>query len=102
MQQWHEEQSNETAATSRKHEGLQQDREVGFQSGSHEASGWDFQWVTGSEWLWIVEKLTPIKTKEETSKAQPEIEDDDGTPRPNCTLSGSHSGLAALRREQRE
>jgi hypothetical protein len=46
----------------------------------------------------------PTETKEETFKAQPSEKNKDGvgTFGPACTLSGNRTGLAALRREQRE
>jgi hypothetical protein len=50
-----------------------------------------------------VEGSAPSETKVETSKAQPsQKKDDGGTPGPTGTLSRNRSGLAALRREQRE
>jgi hypothetical protein len=45
MQKWNKEPWPETAATSRKQEGIQQDRQANFQTGHREASSQDFQWV---------------------------------------------------------
>jgi hypothetical protein len=45
MQKWNKEPGPETAATSRKQEGIQQDRQADFQTGHHEMSSQDFQWV---------------------------------------------------------
>jgi hypothetical protein len=38
-----------TAATSRKKEGIQQDRQADFRTGDSEASSRDFQWVAKNE-----------------------------------------------------
>jgi hypothetical protein len=51
-----------------------------------------------------VEGPTPYETEEKISKAQPweKNKDDGDPPGPVRTLSGSRSGRATLRREQRE
>jgi hypothetical protein len=61
---------------------IQQDHQTDFWTGGREASSQDFHRVMRSESLSIMEELAPSEMKEETSKAQPEIKDDGGTPGP--------------------
>jgi hypothetical protein len=69
MQRRHKGSRPKRAATSRKQEGIQQDRQTDFQTEGREASRWDFHWVAESEWLDTVEGLTLSETKEETTSS---------------------------------
>jgi hypothetical protein len=79
---------SETAATSRKREGIQQNP----RAADREASSPVFHRAARSEWLDIMKGSAPSEMKE----------DDRGTPGSAHNLSWSCSGRAALRRKQRK
>jgi hypothetical protein len=65
MQQWHKRPRPKSAATSRKQEDIQQDRQEDFWTGSREESSHDFHRVTGSERLDSVDGSASSEMKEE-------------------------------------
>jgi hypothetical protein len=66
MQEWNKEPRPERAATSRKHEGIQQYLQEDLRTGDREVSSRKFQQVVESKGLDIMEGSAPSKAEKET------------------------------------
>jgi hypothetical protein len=104
MQQWNEGPRHKMAVTSKEGHDMRHDLQKDLKAWDQKSNSRVFDWAMRSEWVAVVDGSAPSKTKEEKSKAQSseKNKDNGGSPGLYHTLSGNHSGWAALREEQQE